>query len=312
MDEIHELAREQFGLLSRSQARGAGMSEACFRGLTRYRGWEAVLPGVLRAPGVPESWRQQLKALCLWGAQAERPQEGQGPDRRAAVSHRAAAALHGLAGFDEGPLEVTAPRRRLPSGWGVTLHVGDPEPGCLMVVDGIEAMNELHTLMVLGAVARPGAVERALDDALYRGRVSIPGLVWVLGTYGKRGVRGSGVLRKLMQTRGPGYVPPEGALEADFLALLSERGMELPERQVPLEGGRADFFYRDQNLVIELDGSTHIQRTQFQKDRERDNRVAVSRRWTLRFTWYDVHHRPGYVINTLVAMGVRSRQAAGR
>src|SRR5260370_40208821 len=81
-----EIAEKQFGLISRDQAIGTGMSE---RAIGRRLGagrWRQVLPGVYRLAGAPASWEQALKAATLWG--------GEG----CVVAHRAVAALHGLAG----------------------------------------------------------------------------------------------------------------------------------------------------------------------------------------------------------------------
>src|SRR5260370_19395968 len=57
-----EIAEKQFGLISRDQAIGTGMSErAIGRRLGGGRGRQ-VLPGVYRLAGAPASWEQSLKA----------------------------------------------------------------------------------------------------------------------------------------------------------------------------------------------------------------------------------------------------------
>src|SRR5229473_2965186 len=94
-----EIAEKQSGLISRDQAIRTGMSE---RAIGRRLGggrWRQVLPGVYRLAGVPTSWEQSLKAATLWG--------GEG----CVVSHRAAAALHGLAGFARQGVEVQSSKR---------------------------------------------------------------------------------------------------------------------------------------------------------------------------------------------------------
>src|SRR5260370_6558054 len=83
-----EIAEKQFGLISRDQAIGTGMSERAIGGRLGAGRWRQVLPGVYRLAGAPASWEQSLKAATLWG--------GEG----CVVSHRAAAALHGLASED--------------------------------------------------------------------------------------------------------------------------------------------------------------------------------------------------------------------
>lgn len=295
------LAGKQYGVMSRGQARKLGMSEETFRGLTRFRGWESVLPNVVRAPGFPPSWLQELKALCLWG------------EPGCAASHRAAAALHGLAGFPEGTLEIATVKRCRVSGVTVVAHRIVPLRACLTVVRGIPTMNELHTLMVLGGVASLEQVRRAVDDALHRGLVTVSGLRWILKEYARPGLTGAGVLREVVAFLGFDYVPTESELEAAFLLLLRRANLVLPELQVRMGSRRHDFIYRLLNLVIELDGyTTHGTRDQFHEDRERDNLLAVRGNAVLRFTWYDVHQRPDYVIALLRAMGVGRRPGRPR
>ena len=288
-----EIALPQYGLLSSWQAGEHGVSPDSFRALTRTGGWQTVLPGVIRAPGFPESWHQKLKALCLWG----------GPEL--AVSHRSAAALHGLDGFQEGPLEIVTAKFRGALWEPVVVHQGPPVRTGVMLKDKIPVMNVLFTFLVLGSVASYARVERALDDALYQGMVTVRGLLHVLENYGGRGVRGSATLGKLMIERRPGYVPPEGPLEADFLLVLRVEGLEMPERQVRAGSDRVDFYYPHLRLWIELDGRrTHAQPEQFQRDRERDNKLVVAGDRVVRYTWYDVHSRPSHIAAQLRALGV--------
>src|SRR6266851_686122 len=94
-----QIAGKAFGLISPGQAHGTGMSK---RAIGRRLGagrWRQVLPGVYRLAGTPTSWEQSLKAATLWG--------GDG----CVVSHRAAAALHGLAGFARQGVEVQSSTR---------------------------------------------------------------------------------------------------------------------------------------------------------------------------------------------------------
>jgi very-short-patch-repair endonuclease len=292
-----QIALSQYGLLSSRQAREHGVSPGSFRRLTRSGGWEFVLPGVVRAPGFPESWHQKLKALCLWG----------GP--QVAVSHQSAAALHGLDGFKQGPLEIVTPKFGGAVWQAAVVHQARPVRAGLMVKDEIPVMNVLFTFLVLGSATSYLRVERALDDALYQQMVTPRGLLHVLENYGGRGVRGSATLRKLMLERRPGYVPPEGPLEADFILVVREAGLEMPERQIRIGGNRIDFSYPDLRLRIELDGRwPHAQPEQFQRDRERDNKLVIAGDRVVRYTWYDVHSRPGYVVAQLRALGVGQRR----
>ena len=296
------MAADQYGLISLAQARGAGIPEEVFRGLTRSRQWERVLPGVLRLPGYPASWLQEMKALTLWG--------GEGT---CAASHRAAAALYRMPGFAEGVREVITTKQGRTGKLVVVVHRGTPVKACLTEVKGIPTMNALFTLMALGSVVSRAELERAVDDALYRGLVSVKGLLYALERHRRHSLQGAKVLARLVGSRELGYIPPEGQLEADFIALLVRAGLALPLRQVRLgANGRHDFYYPDLSLVAELDGrETHWHWEAFQRDRERDNLLVIGGKRVVRYTWYDVHSRPDYVINQLVELGVPRIGEAG-
>src|SRR5437868_6144261 len=145
-----------------------------------------MLPGVIRVKGHPDSWEQRLKAACLWAGPA------------CAVSHRSAAALWRFRGFEPGTVEITTTKNGGPVGSLVTVHRRQPLRAAIAVEKGIPVTNPLLTLMELGTVAGPEQVERAVDDALLRGRVSLRGLWWILDRFGGNGHRGAGMLRSLL------------------------------------------------------------------------------------------------------------------
>ena len=292
--EMHRVVGTQQGLITRDQAFKAGLTKEEIRGLVRSHGWTRVYPGVLRAPAFPVTWRQNLTALHLWA----------GGDRRLAVSHRAAAALHQFCGFSEGPLEATtwkAPKS-LPA--DVVIHRAPPEKTGIIHVDGIPVMNKLFTLLVLGAVADRALVMSALDQAVGDRQVSVKALRHTLRAYGRRH-RGSQVLAEILAERGEYAVAPNNQLEAAFLALLVAAGLPEPERQVEIidgEGliGFVDFVYLAFRLIIELDGyGSHGSRESFQADRERDRRLVAAGWRIVRFTWADIHEHPERVVAEL-------------
>src|SRR4051794_23891969 len=87
-------AGESNGLVTRARARKF-LSERQLKARLKARTWVPVCPKVYRVVGAPETWLQRVDALLLWS-------------KHAVPSHRTAAALHGLEGFPEGPLEITS------------------------------------------------------------------------------------------------------------------------------------------------------------------------------------------------------------
>jgi hypothetical protein len=100
------------------------------------------------------------------------------------------------------------------------------------------------------------------------------------------------------------YVPEtagtEGEPEAAFLELCARHGLPLPETQVPIGPYRADFFWRDVGLVVEIDDrSSHDGYIAFRDDRVRDRAMKALGFDVLRFTRTEVSHEPEKVAREL-------------
>src|ERR671923_2239980 len=92
--EIARLAAAQHGVFDRAQALRTGATRGLIEHRLRTGRWERLSVGVYRLAGSGSSWLQDLLAACLaWGAGV-------------VVSHRAAAALWRILGFDAGIIEL--------------------------------------------------------------------------------------------------------------------------------------------------------------------------------------------------------------
>ena len=178
--------------------------------------------------------------------------------RTAVVSHRSAAALWAVPGFDLRRLHVSRPRS------------GTRRPTALAVVHRPSALPEHHrtnlrgipvttlarTVVDLAAGEHAGGVERAAHAAV---RLGVPwsALDAVLVELGANRA-GSAVLRRVLAAN-VGRPPLGSGLEARLLRILSGAGLPEPRRQVDLGGdawvGRVDFLYTEQRLVLEVDGA---------------------------------------------------------
>jgi very-short-patch-repair endonuclease len=75
-------------------------------------------------------------------------------------------------------------------------------------------------------------------------------------------------------------------LEARFLALCMRHRLPQPEVNVKLDRFEVDFLWKEQRLVVEVDGwESHRSRSAFEDDRARDARLAVLGYRVVRFTW---------------------------
>src|SRR5206468_8728936 len=162
-----------------------------------------VRPHVYGLPGMANTWHRLLLAAVL------------GAGDGAVGSHGAAAALHHIPGFPEGPLDVTLPRGATPVAAGATVH----ESLCLppshsKVVQGIPVTSVARTIFDLCGRVHPLRAERALDNCLSRQMVTVPALWRVHGDLAEHGRAGTVLLRELLLGRGNGYVAPASELEA--------------------------------------------------------------------------------------------------
>lgn len=293
--KIAMFAEKQHGVFTSSQARSVGFTPDAVRHRLRSGRWEQRAAGVYRLCGSPPTWEQQLIALTF----------AAGPS--AAASHRSAAGLLGIPGFERrGVPEVTTPRTRRHRAPSAIVHRWRPFPDHhLTVVDGIVTTRVARTLVDLAGVLHPGRTERAVDNCLAAAMVTIDTLQCIFGDMAGRGRGGVAVMRAILAERDADYVAPASELEARFIALARIAGCDL-ERQLDTgdaDGwiGRVDFGCRPMGLLIELDGRRHHSALLDRRaDERRDARLrAAGWRHIERFTWADVVDRPAWVVARL-------------
>jgi predicted transcriptional regulator of viral defense system len=175
--DITELAERQHALLSNRQLRERGYSDDAIWHWRRTGVVENMTEGVYRVPGSPRTWEQRLCAMVL----------ASGPV--AAASHRSAAALLGIPGFDRrGLVEVITPRPRHHRERLAVVHrwrVLPPEH--ITTVDGIACTRVPRTLVDLAGVLQPARTERAVDNCLAMRIVTIDALRAAFDQLAQRG-----------------------------------------------------------------------------------------------------------------------------
>ena len=254
--------------------------------------------GVYRLCGSPRTWEQRLVALTF----AAGPQ--------AAASHRSAAGLLDVPGFHRGGLpEVTTPRARRHRSGAVPgiVHRWRPFPsGHLTIIDGIVTTRIARTLVDLAGVVHPKRVERAVDNCLAAGTVTLESLRDTFSELAVRGRKGVAVMRSVLAERTAEIAAPASELEARFIELLRAAGLPSPVRQLDVgddEGwiGRVDFAYPHVGLLVELDGRRHHSALLDRRaDARRDDRMRLGGwRHVDRFTWADIAERDDLVVDHL-------------
>lgn len=300
LGRVAALAATQYGLVHLEQLRGAGVSDRQVEWAVACGELERRLPAVYAVAGAPRTWRQDLMAAVL----------DAGVGAGAAVSHRAAAILLGIArrGAPE-VVEISVTRSRSARLPGVIVHrSGDLLPEHVLVVDGIPCTGPLRTLVDLGAVEPRWTVVDAYERALQAGQVTELGAEWMLTKLAARGRNGSGVFRWVLDTRAlSGASPHPGLLEPRMARTLV--GLPAPEYQFKVfdEDGtfvaQPDFAYPALKEAIEVDGfEAHGTPNAMTSDFEREHRLRAAGWNVTRFTWFHVVKRPAYVRQVVAAV----------
>lgn len=292
---VAALAATQYGLLTVNQAVACGFPERTVRNRCHHGRWHwAGPPGVIAMPGTPESWRRVLWAHVL----------GEGPN--AVASHRSAAAIWRIPGFDGGDVEVSKAHgrnRRLPNGrihgslWLPEHHV--------TVRHAIPVTTPARTIFDLAGWVHERRTERALDNALSMKLTTMDKVAAVLVELACRGRRGTTLMRRLCEKRGIGYVAPDSELEAIVLEVLDGAGLPRPEQQIRLGDsvgliGRVDFLYRRARVIIEADGwRWHSSELDTAADKARDAAFRAAGWTVIRVRWHEVVNQPWLLVREL-------------
>ena len=241
---LADLAAQQKRLLRRDQVLELGVSDRQIYELTQRRRWSAPHPGVYCVGPPPQTFDERLLAGCFAAFPG------------GFASHRAAARTAHLDGAERhGIVEITV-GAGLPEPSGVKVHrTKRLAPGEFTVVNGIPATTMNRTLIDYAAVVPPVLVERAVEDALRRGKTSEGALLRYLGAV-VRGTPGKTRLTRVLMGRPEGRAAASG-FEVMLLDLIREYGLEIPERRVPIRNqagvivAEADLGYPRRRLLLE-------------------------------------------------------------
>jgi Protein of unknown function (DUF559) len=122
-----------------------------------------------------------------------------------------------------------------------------------------------------------GRLERAINEAEIKPLWDELSLVDLLHRYPRR--PGSRNVRAALERRWAGATLSKSDLEALFLDFAEHGNLPRPETNAFIEGCEVDCVWREQRLVIEVDGwQTHNTRAAFERDREK-SRILQAAGW---------------------------------
>jgi very-short-patch-repair endonuclease len=279
--QIGALARRQHGVASRAQLTALGLGEDAIDDRLSTGRLHRLHRGVYAVGPIGVSREGRWMAAVLAG--------GAG----AVLSHRSAAALWGVR-RDDGCLEVAVPRKTR-SRPAMRQHNTRFRADEVTVRKRIPVTTLARTLFDVAAALRPEALEAVLRESEYLHRFRLAELERLLERYPGR--RGTATIKTCLRRLGRG---PKGRtrskLEERFALLLTESDLSPPSLNtiLDLDGFKieADCLWRDQRLIVELDGGdAHRTRAAFESDRERDRRLQAAGWRVIRVTWHQFDDR---------------------
>jgi predicted transcriptional regulator of viral defense system/very-short-patch-repair endonuclease len=292
---IAELAARQHGVVARWQLAALGVTPSLIEArigaqhlIRLHRAVYAVGHRQLRIEG---HW---LAAVLACGPGA-------------VLSHREAAALHGLRPSNRSRIDVTTPRRIRRARPGIELHhSATVDARDVTTVEGIPVTVVARTLVDLASVVSSDHVAKALREAEHLRIADIAAIERAMGRTRHRPGRGHATLRGVLeQHRRLGTQLTRSALEDAFLALCETHELPRPRTNVWIGAHEVDALWTDERVAVELDGwARHRGRRAFQHDRQKGNAVTRMGYRLLRFTHDDVVRRPAATaaeINALLA-----------
>jgi hypothetical protein len=275
--------RSQHGLVTRSQALGAGVSANQLDWRRRRGLWVPVQQGVYCLPGSRRSREQAILAACLaLGGET-------------VASHRSAAWLWGMIHPSRARVEVTVPYGRRPSLPRIVVHRTRLKLVSAKLHE-IPITSPVGTIIDLAQNCDTDLLETALDRCDRMRLVTGADLLAELDRRDNHGAAGIRILRRLLAERGyPGV--PASALERRTLDILRKGGVPDPVRELTAGPYRVDFAWPAARIMVEVDGfATHSTPEALSADLARQNKLIAMGWIPLRYTWRDVTRRPYEVV----------------
>jgi predicted transcriptional regulator of viral defense system len=281
--QLSALAARQWGVASARQLRELGLSRATISRWTATGRLHRVHPGVYAVGHTRLSTEGRLVAALLYA----RP--------GAMLSHTTAAWWWQLIDHQPMRIQIGAPgfTRSLP---GVLIH----HPRHLDPVEhrGLPTTTVAQTLVDFAVSATADRLRRALAEADFRRLLDRNTIDTVL----VRGRPGTAALRRCLESHYPDLARTRSVLEERFLSLCRSGGIPLPEVNVKLGGLTVDALWREQRVIVELDGHAgHGTPAQLERDHQRDLRLRTAGYLVLRYTWQQITQQREQVIADLWA-----------
>ncbi len=282
-----EFFARHHGVIAAREAEQLGMSTSAIGRRLHAGHWVRMHRGVYRIRSAPLTWEAKARAASL--------------STNGAVSHRAAARLWGLDGYERARVEVVVPEGRQRRSTDFLLHQSRQyDLAAVRQRDAIDVTGIERTMLDLGAVVSPTRLGTTLDDVLRRQLTTWERIAAALAAHSQRGRNGCGPLRRLLDER-YGSTTPDSRWNRLCGELLRINGLGEPhfEYEVDFGGHRAriDIAYPRDRVAIECDSRRyHDNDASFERDRHRHNRLVAAGWRVVMVTWKMFTDNPDHVV----------------
>jgi very-short-patch-repair endonuclease len=280
LSDLDARARANHGIITFERS---GLSRSAWYRAIAAGAIDQVHPMVGRLPGTQDTPEQRI-AAGVFAAGAP-----------ALASHRSAARLWGVPRPDTDPVDVIlVGRRRDLALDGVVIHrTTDRNRLTPQRRSGIPCTNILRTIIDLGAVD-PGGLHGAVGHAITTNLASLGALDAAVAELAGQGRRGVVALREAIADWSIDQKPADSVLEAVMARLIATRGLPPVEFHPIIEGHEVDFRVIGTPVILECDGWRYhgLDRTSFERDRDRDADLIAAGWIVVRFTYRAIVSRP--------------------
>lgn len=294
---VVDLARQQHWVVARPQLLRLGLSR---RQVTYWIGagrLHRIHPGVYAVGRPPERIEAHWMAATLLGGPA------------AVISHRSAAQLWDLRRGHGGEIHVTTPSKHT-SRDGVGFHRAMLPADEITRRNCIPVTGPFRTILDFAAGAPRHEVERTLHECELAGLTDTVSFDLLLVRHPRR--PGTAALRRACAALDRGPIVTRSVMEDRFLAFLDAHDLPRPAMNLTLTtaGGRtfeADCVWRQQRLIVELDGRRfHDSDQAFERDSAK-GRALTAAGWTvINVTWRQLARDPTLPGDLRTALSARA------
>lgn len=299
--KIDRFAARQHGVFSASQARSAGYDKHGVARKLASGEWRQLDYRVFALASAAATWERQL-----WVAVLSRP--------RAVIGGRAAAHLHGFRGFARTkPVIVVPGSSNARSTVARVVRAEYFDELDVVRVRGFPVTSIPETVLALAGEIPATRFEPLFDDLLLASRFDLDAMSHLLARDGGRRRRGIVLVREMVDERRDDAPSHDASyLEKMVIRLLAKSDLPSWNREHPFsirgQPSRVDFYIPSWRLVIEADGRNwHARVAAFERDRIRDNELAVRGIQVIRLTYRILKSDPQGCLQMIHGVGrVRS------